>query len=74
MTIAHPRPAEARLSVQRQSVQGRCSECGAAALQAYPVLSEGGWFDVVKCGGCLWSVERKAGPKLGPIQLLSDFI
>lgn len=74
MTIGHPRPTEKYLSVVRSTVEGACPRCGATALQAYPVLSEGGWFDVVKCSECLTSVERRPGPKLGPVQLLSDFI
>lgn len=72
MTIAHPRPSEPRLSVRRETVDGTCPECGAQALQAYPILSEGGWFDVVKCADCLYSVAREPGPKLGPIELLAD--
>jgi len=72
MTIPHPRPTELTLSVERKAVEGTCPECGEAQLQAYPVLSEGGWFDVVKCANCLHSVSRETGPKLGPIELLSD--
>lgn len=74
MTIPHPRPTEPTLSVAREPVDGHCPECGAEALQAYPVLSEGGWFDVVKCADCLHSVERNPGPKLGIVELLSDRI
>ena len=36
-------------------------------LAAYRVLSEGGWWDVVKCRSCLASVERRRGPLLGPL-------
>lgn len=74
MTIGHPRPTQKFLTVERSVVEGSCPRCGAAELQAYPVLSEGGWFDVVKCAACLASIERKPGPKLGPVQLLSDHI
>jgi hypothetical protein len=74
MAIAHPRPTEPRLSVTREDVDGLCPGCGAAKLQAYPVLSEGGWFDVVKCADCLTDVRRTPGPKLGPIELLADRI
>ncbi|MGC4253091.1 MAG: hypothetical protein QM605_16905 [Sphingobium sp.] len=38
----------------------------------YPVHSEGGWFDVVKCQACLHSLSRDPGPRLGPVRLLSD--
>lgn len=72
MTVPHPRPNERTLAVRRISVEGYCANCGEAGLQAYPVLSEGGWFEVVKCSNCLHSASRKPGPKLGPIELLSD--
>lgn len=74
MTIPHPRPTEPTISVERQDVEGKCPACGEATLQSYPVLSEGGWFDVVKCSNCLHSVSREPGPKLGPIELLSDLV
>lgn len=56
----------------KESVEGACPQCGAEALAAYPVCSEGGWFDVVKCQECLCSVSRERGPLLGPIVLLID--
>ncbi|HZZ45924.1 MAG TPA: hypothetical protein VFE65_03465 [Pseudonocardia sp.] len=74
MAIAFSRPTEPTLSVTRESVEGQCPGCGAEKLQAYPVLSEGGWFDVVKCVDCLTDVRRTPGPKLGPIELLVDRI
>ncbi len=74
MTIPHPRPSELTLAVDRQPVPGVCPECGAEQLSSYPVLSEGGWWDVVKCGNCLNSVSREPGPRLGPVALLSDLL
>jgi vanillate/4-hydroxybenzoate decarboxylase subunit D len=74
MTIPHPRPTEPTLVVHREPVSGQCPECGAGQLSAYPVLSEGGWFDVVKCGNCLHSLSREPGPRLGPVRLLSDLV
>jgi len=74
MTIPHARPTEETLSVTREPVEGKCPECGEEKLEKYPVLSEGGWFDVVKCANCLHSVSREPGPKLGPIELLSDLV
>ena len=74
MTIPHARPTEETLSVTREPVEGTCPACGEAQLEKYPVLSEGGWFDVVKCANCLHSVSREPGPKLGPIELLSDLV
>lgn len=59
---------------EREPVDGTCPRCGAAELRRYPVNCEGGWFDVVKCQRCLCSVSREHGPRLGPIQLLSDLL
>ncbi|MFI5609084.1 hypothetical protein [Amycolatopsis sp. NPDC051903] len=44
----------------------------AADFRRYPVLSEGGWFTVVKHQKTLESVSRETGPLLGPIVLTSD--
>lgn len=60
------------LRIERKPVDGTCPQCGADALQAYPVNGEGGWFDAVKCQACLMSVNRERGPRLGPIHLISD--
>jgi uncharacterized Zn finger protein len=53
------------LSVDKIAVAGDCPACGAQRLQRYEVLSEGGWFRVVKCQVCLRSVERKPWNRLG---------
>ncbi|MEU3528749.1 hypothetical protein AB0E62_33685 [Streptomyces sp. NPDC038707] len=60
--------------LERNPVGGTCPRCGAEELRGYPVNSEGGWFDVVKCQRCLLSVSRERGPRLGPIRLLSDLL
>jgi vanillate/4-hydroxybenzoate decarboxylase subunit D len=60
--------------LEREVVDGSCPRCGAEELRAYPVNSEGGWFNVIKCQHCLLSVSRERGPRLGPIQLLSDLL
>jgi hypothetical protein len=70
----YPRPEESHLHVERVDVDGACPECGAEALQTYPVLSEGGWWDVTKCQQCLCSVQRERAPLLGGIELLSDLV
>jgi len=57
--------------VDRVPVPGTCPACGAPELRAYPVLSEGGWFSVVKCAACLHSVSRQRWSLLGPVQLTS---
>jgi hypothetical protein len=60
------------LHLDREPAAGRCPTCGAEELRSYPVNSEGGWFDVVKCQNCLHSVSRQPGPRLGAVRLLSD--
>lgn len=62
------------LFLERTPTAGTCPRCDAEALSRYPVNSEGGWFDVVKCQNCLLSVSRERGRRLGPIQLLSDLL
>ena len=37
----YPRPTEKHVDVPSEAVEGECPECGAEALQAYPVLSRG---------------------------------
>lgn len=44
----------------------------AADFRRYPVLSEGGWFMVVKHQATLTSVSREPWHLLGPIVLTSD--
>lgn len=58
-------------TVPRDEVTGSCPRCGASVLRAYPVLSEGGWFQAVKCQQCLASVSRTPWSLLGPVQLTS---
>jgi vanillate/4-hydroxybenzoate decarboxylase subunit D len=71
---AFPRPAEQYLSVERTPVEGTCPECGGTSLAEYPVLSEGGWWNVTKCQSCLCSVEREPGNLLGAIQMLVEAV
>jgi N-methylhydantoinase B len=52
-------------SVEREDVSGSCPECGAEELQRYPVLSDGGWFEVVKCQACLGTAEKEPWHRLG---------
>jgi vanillate/4-hydroxybenzoate decarboxylase subunit D len=68
----YPRPEQREQHVERVPVEGRCTACGEARLARYPVLSEGGWFDVVKCQACLISAQRERAGRLGPIELLVD--
>jgi hypothetical protein len=64
---AFPRPASQHLAVERRPVAGACPECGAEELAEYPVVSEGGWWNVCKCQRCLASVSRERGPRLGSL-------
>ena len=41
-------------------------------LRKYPVLSEGGWFIVIKNQKTLESISRRPWRLLGPIALLSE--
>ncbi|KAF0963152.1 hypothetical protein [Rhodococcus sp. T7] len=74
MPIQFTRPTEPTLSVVRTPVSGTCKPCGSSDLRRYPVLTEDGWFDVVKCQTCLHTASREPGPKLGGIDLLVDLL
>jgi transcription elongation factor Elf1 len=60
-----PRPDTPTVRVNKEPVAGNCPSCNEASLSSYRILSEGGWWDVIKCQHCLTSVERKPGPLLG---------
>lgn len=60
-----PRPRAERLSVERQVVDQSCPECDSTDVRTYRVLSEGGWWQAVKCQSCLHSIERVPSPALG---------
>ncbi|MDN7653635.1 hypothetical protein QZM62_09285 [Burkholderia multivorans] len=61
------------LHLERTPVDGICPACESTRLARYPVHSEGGWFDVVKCQACLHSIRREPASRLGPVlRLLSD--
>lgn len=51
---------------------GAFPDSTAADFRQYPVLSEGGWFLVVKHQRTLQSVSRKPWRLLGPVPLVSD--
>lgn len=69
-----PRPDEPTVSLVKEPVDGSCPQCSAAELRRYPVNSEGGWFQVVKCQNCLHSVSRERWNLFGSLQLLADTI
>ena len=66
------RPQEAAPVQHREAVAGACGACGDETLMRYPVLSEGGWFMVVKCQSCLHSQQRDKWTRLGHVTLLTD--
>ena len=72
--FSFPRPTEVAPVQAREAVAGQCTACGAESLQRYPVLSEGGWYMVVKCGKCLHSMSRDKWHRLGHVRLMTDAI
>lgn len=60
-----PRPTEDRLFVDRERMSARCDACSGDDVRAYRVLSEGGWWQVVKCQTCLHSLDRTPASPLG---------
>ncbi len=66
------RPEEAFPVQEKEPVPGSCPKCDAKSLFRYPVLSEGGWFLVVKCQKCLHCTERNHWNRLGHIVLATD--
>ena len=61
------RPSTPEVHAQRTPVEGPCPACGTPSLSQYRVLSEGGWWEVVKCRHCLHSVSREPGPLFGTL-------
>lgn len=66
------RPDDPNPVQEREPVEGTCDACDKAALMRYPVLSEGGWYIVVKCQSCLHSQSREKWTRLGYVSLLTD--
>ena len=61
-------------TVERELLPGRCDACGREELHRYPVLSEGGWFMVVKCAACLVSQRRDRWNRLGYVVRMEDVL
>ena len=59
------RPTDPEPVQHRESVPGKCDVCEAEQLMRYPVLSEGGWYMVVKCQACLHSQSREKAAQKG---------
>lgn len=60
-----PRPTALTVDAERESVPGACPSCGAETVYRYAVMSDGGWWNVVKCTSCLVSSSRERGPRFG---------
>ncbi|MFC4949193.1 hypothetical protein [Pseudonocardia sp. GCM10023141] len=82
MTNQHPTVAPPRYVDREQVTEQELRDLGvdleqdfpgatAADFRRYPVLSEGGWFIVVKHQPSLRSVSRERWELFGPIQLTS---
>lgn len=63
-----PRPTESYLHAVKTAVARACPACASTLVAAYRVLSEGGWWDVVKCQDCLHSLARTPAPRLGAFE------
>ena len=72
--MTEDRDTPTTLVLERTPADGYCPRCGAEELRRYPVVSEGGWFQVLKCQNCLLSLDRSPWSRLGPIQLLTDLL
>jgi vanillate/4-hydroxybenzoate decarboxylase subunit D len=59
------RPEQLYLRATREPVDAACGECGGTHAAAYRVLSEGGWWNVVKCQDCLASISREPDAAYG---------
>ncbi|MEX2482732.1 MAG: hypothetical protein WD928_17890 [Gammaproteobacteria bacterium] len=70
--FSFPRPQDPAPVQAREAVAGACKSCGAETLARYPVLSEGGWYMVVKCQACLRSHSREKWARLGHVSLMTD--
>lgn len=53
------------INAPREVVEGTCPGCGEESLQRYQVVSEGGWYTVLKCQHCLHTLERSPWSRLG---------
>ena len=72
--LTYTRPTEKFISVKKENVASQCPQCKSTNIKKYPVLSNSGWYQVVKCQDCLYSLEREKGLRYGSIGLVSDFM
>ena len=70
-----PRPKETSLFEKKEAVDGVCPECDSHDIKSYRVLTDGGWWDVVKCQDCLYSLDRRLSQnQYAPCSLLWDLV
>ena len=70
-----PRPVQERIYEKKKKVKSICLECGSHDIAAYRVLTDGGWWDVVKCQDCLHSLKReRCKNQYAPCRLLWDLM
>lgn len=71
--IDQPREALTKAELREAGVDlAAFPDSSAADFRRYPVLSEGGWFIVIKHQRTLQSVSRKPWRLLGPVPLVSE--
>jgi len=70
----YQRPAERIVPSPKVPVDTTCPNCGSREVFKYPVNSEGGWFMVVRCQGCLHQTQRSPWRLHGPVEFLADQI
>ncbi len=70
---SYPRPSEKFIFVKKDDAGLVCPKCGSSDVKKYPVVSEGGWWNVTKCQRCLHSLERiRSEHRLGAITTISE--
>jgi hypothetical protein len=61
--VYYTRPTEQYLYVEREPVDGKCGECGAADLRRYPAFTQRGPKYVTKCQRC-FALASEEEPEL----------
>lgn len=72
--LTYTRPTEKFIFIKKEDVAAQCPQCKSTNIKKYPVFANSGWYQVVKCQDCLYSLEREKGPRYGVIGLVSDFM
>lgn len=72
LTVVREQVTADELSALRIDVERDFPGSSIEDFRRYPVLSEGGWYTVVKHQPTLRSVERTPWKPLGPVSLTSE--